>query len=168
MEGFGYVVGTSGLIMLLVVLIMAWRKIKRIRKYIKVPTQVVRIDKREWSGDTADREGGTYSVPILSYEIPNVGKAELGINNENSLKFMQVSKKTMVAFPKEDYNKVIVWDINFEMLEFIRYFFGGIFLIITGYLFVFIPQKGISLIYGALLMVIYLLLLWLSKKILKR
>lgn len=165
MEGFGYVVGISGIITLIVVFIVAWGKIKRIRKYIKVPAQVVRIEEREWSGDI-DRAGGTYSVPILSYEIPNVGKAELGIDDENSPNFMQVGKKTMVAFPKEDYNQVIVWDINFEMLEFIRYFSTGIFATISGYLFVFNPRE--ALVYVFLMLLVYFPLLWISKKILKR
>ncbi|MDJ1504951.1 DUF3592 domain-containing protein [Xanthocytophaga agilis] len=45
------------------------RWIRKAKTYSRVEAQITKVVNASWNGDTADREGGEYTVPVAEFEI---------------------------------------------------------------------------------------------------
>ncbi|MDJ1485384.1 DUF3592 domain-containing protein [Cytophagaceae bacterium YF14B1] len=45
------------------------RWIRKVKTYSRVEAQITKVVNASWSGDTADRDGGEYSVPVAEFKV---------------------------------------------------------------------------------------------------
>ena len=114
-------------IMAFVVVWLQMRWLKKMRGYVKVEAQITKTVKEHWSGDTADRNGGEYHVPVAQFYVEPHGNISFMLRDAEHIHY-RVGQKITMAYPSNAPQQAVVFDQKKVISNSIRYSLMGLIL----------------------------------------
>ncbi len=91
--------------------IVQLHELLKLQKYTRIEAKISRTVRESWGGDTADREGGEYDLPVAEFSVAQQGNFAFVLREVEHLHY-KPGETLPMAYPPNDPQQAIVFDSN--------------------------------------------------------